>query len=94
MDDRQILQLFWARDEQAIKQTQIKYGALCYSIAYSILRDRLDAEECENDTYIEAWNTIPPHRPSPLSGFLGMLTRRISLDRYRKKHLERLAIKG
>ncbi len=89
MDDRQILQLFQARDEQAIKETQIKYGAFCHSIAYSVLRDRQDAEECVNDTYLEAWNTIPPHCPNPLSGFLGMLTRRISLDRYRRKHAQK-----
>ena len=89
MNDRQILQLFWSRDEQAIRETQTKYGSFCYSIAYSVLRDRQDAEECVNDTYLEAWNSIPPSRPEPLSGFLGMLTRRISLDRYRKKHAQK-----
>lgn len=83
MDDSRIIDLYWCRDEQAISQTKQKYGEYCFSIAYRILSNREDAEECENDTYLDAWNSIPPHRPSKLSVFLGKITRRISIDRYR-----------
>ena len=84
MDDKAILRLFWDRDERAIGETQKKYGGYCYSIARSILHSHEDAEECVADAYLAAWNAIPPHSPNPLSGFLGMLTRRISLDRHRR----------
>ena len=89
MDDRRIVELYWERNECAIEKTKSKYGRYCYAIAYNILNCREDAEECENDTYLEAWNSMPPERPSPLSGFLGMLTRRISLDRWRKKQSQK-----
>lgn len=83
MDDSKIIDLYWCRDEQAINQTKKKYGEYCFSIAYRILNNREDAEECENDTYLDAWNSIPPHKPSKLAIFLGKITRRISIDRYR-----------
>ena len=86
MDDNRIVELYWQRDEDAIKETKDKYGKYCYAIAYNILSDREDAEECENDTYLEAWQSMPPEKPDPLRGFLGMLSRRISLDRWRKRH--------
>ncbi len=89
MDDRRIVELYWERNERAIEETKSKYGRYCYAIAYNILNCREDAEECENDTYLDAWERIPPERPAPLSGFLGMLTRRISLDRWRKQHAQK-----
>ena len=86
MDDNRIIELYWQRNEDAIKETKDKYGKYCYTIAYNILSDREDAEECENDTYLEAWQSMPPEKPDPLRGFLGMLSRRISLDRWRNKN--------
>lgn len=84
MDDRKIVDLYWARSEQAICETQHKYGRYCLSIASNILPFREDAEESVNDTYLTAWNIMPPERPGILSTFLGKLTRRISIDRWRK----------
>ncbi len=83
MDDRGIVELYWQRSERAIAETSEKYGAYLHSIAYQILHDREDAQECVNDTYLDAWNGMPPHRPSILATFLGKLTRRISIDRFR-----------
>ena len=71
MDDLQIIELYWERSEQAISETQVKYDRYCYSISYNILANREDAQECVNDTYTDAWNSMPPHRPSVLSAFLG-----------------------
>ena len=86
MDDNKIVELFFNRDEEAIKKTQEKYGAYCYTIAFNILNDEADSKECENDTYMKAWNLIPPKKPEILSTFLGKLTRNIAIDRYRKAH--------
>ncbi len=83
MDDKSIVELYWQRNEQAISETEKKYGKYCYSIAYSILNNNEDAEESVNDTYNDAWHNIPPHRPSVLSTFLGKITRRISIDKFR-----------
>ena len=83
MDDQKIVALYWQRDEAAIAETQKKYGRFCHAIAYNLLHSHEDAEECENDTYLDAWNTIPPQKPTILSSFLGMITRRRALDRYR-----------
>ncbi|MGN1145257.1 MAG: RNA polymerase sigma factor, partial [Acetatifactor sp.] len=69
MKDSEILDLYWERDEQAIAETQKSYGKYCYSIAYHILRDREDSDECVNDTWFRAWNAIPPKRPSRFSLF-------------------------
>ena len=74
MDDNRIIMLFWQRNEEAITAVQQKYGRYCYSIAYRILSNNEDAEECVNDTYIGAWNAIPPHRQEKLSVFLGKRT--------------------
>lgn len=83
MDDSKIIALYWQRKETAVRETKLKYGRYCYSIAYNILGDRSDAEECENDTYLDAWKRMPPAKPSILSVFLGTITRRIALDKWR-----------
>ena len=81
MDDNRIVELYLLRDETAIRQTAEKYGSRLRSLAYGIVNDRQTAEECENDTYMEAWNTIPPHEPrSYLYAFLARITRHISLN--------------
>mgnify|MGYP003397813329 CR=1 FL=1 len=84
MDDTQIVELYWERKECAIEETATKYGSYCYSIAQNILHNPDDAKECVNDTWLSAWNSMPPHRPSVLSTFLGKLTRRISIDKWRR----------
>lgn len=84
MDDNAILDLYFARAENAVSETAAKYGAYCYAIAYNILSSREDAEESVNDTYLAAWNSIPPKRPDMLSAFLGKITRCISLDRWKR----------
>ncbi len=83
MDDKEILDLYWQRDMAAIQETDRKYGAYCKSIALHILENHEDAEECTNDTYLKAWNSIPPQRPQVLSAYLGKLVRNLSFDRYR-----------
>ena len=85
MDDKAIIDLYWERSENAILKTSVKYGAYCYTIAYNILSNREDSEESVNDTYLAAWNTMPPRRPSLLSAFLGKMTRFISLDRWKQR---------
>ncbi len=82
MEDEKIVALYWDRSEDAIRQTQLKYGRLLHSLSLNILKSGRDAEECVNDTYLGAWNSIPPHRPSLLRAFLCRLTRNISLNRY------------
>ncbi len=82
MDDKAIVDLYWERSETAISETQTKYGKYCRYIAYNILNSAEDAEECENDTYLRAWETIPPKRPDCLRAFLGKICRNLALDRY------------
>lgn len=82
MEDAQIVELYWQRQEQAIHATDQKYGTYCQTIAYNILYNREDAQECVSDTYLAAWKNMPPHRPKILSTFLGKITRRISLTRW------------
>ncbi len=84
MDDKQIVELYWARNESAIFETDRKYGRYCHYIAYRILHNDSDAEEAVNDTYLKIWNTIPPKRPELLKPYVGMLARQISLDAYDK----------
>lgn len=84
MDDRQIIELYWARSETAITETANKYSRYCHSISYNILHNHEDAEECVNDTYLRVWGTIPPQRPNRLSAFLGKITRNLSLNRYER----------
>ena len=86
MRDTEILDLYWAREERAISETQLSYGSYCYSIAWRILYDREDSDECVNDTWLRAWNAIPPKRPNRLAIFLGTITRNLSLDRWKEKH--------
>lgn len=86
MQDSDILNLYWERNEQAITETQKTYGNYCYSIAYHILRDREDSDECVNDTWLRAWNAIPPKRPNRLELFLGTITRNLSFDRWKHKN--------
>lgn len=86
MKDAEIVALYWDRKEDAIAQTQRKYGAYLSKIAYHILSDLEDSKECVNDTYLKAWNSMPPHKPDALSTYLGKITRQRSIDMYRKKH--------
>ena len=83
MEDRQIIDLYWNRSEEAISQTDKKYGPYCYKIAYNIFGSKEDSEESVYDTYMDAWNAMPPNRPTHLACFLGKITRRISIDRWR-----------
>ncbi len=83
MDDHQIVALFWARNEQAIAETARKYGTACQGIARNILQNEQDAEECVNDAYLAAWNTIPPESPDPLRAYLFRIVRNLSTTRYR-----------
>ena len=83
MDDQRIIELYWQRSEDAVTATADKYGSYCRAIALGILSGIRDAEEAVNDTWLAAWNAMPPHRPGILSAFLGKLTRRISIDRWR-----------
>lgn len=80
--DDQIIELFFQRSENAIDETDKKYGAYCRKISMNILGVREDCEEAVNDAYLKAWNSIPPSRPDPLKTFMGLLTRRISINRY------------
>ena len=85
MDDKKIIELFLARNEDAIKHTDDTYGRRLFHLADSIVRNEQDAEESVNDTYLSAWNSIPPQRPQRLSTFLGKLTRNHAIDRWRKR---------
>lgn len=82
MDDNEIIDLFWERSEIAIKESEIKYGKLCKHIAMNILNSNEDAQECINDTYLGAWNAIPPYRPNVLAAFLCRITRNLALKKY------------
>ena len=84
MDDDKIVDLYWERSEKALVKTAAKYGRYCNFIAYNILHNLEDSDECVNDTYIKAWNSMPPHRPNRLSTFLGKITRNLSLNKYEK----------
>lgn len=81
MDDLKIIELYFDRDERAIRETEIKYGKLCYRIAYNVLNNREDSEECVNDTYTGVWNAIPPTRPHNLMAFVCKISRNLSLKR-------------
>lgn len=82
MDDSRIIELFFARSEQAITELSHKYGAVCRRVAENILNDRLDAEECLNDAYLAVWNAIPPQRPDPLLSYVCRIVRNQALKRY------------
>lgn len=82
MDDESIIDLYWERSESAIHETDLKYGRFCTSVAVNILKNQEDAMECTNDSYLAAWNSMPPQRPSRLRAFLGRIVRNIAFDRY------------
>lgn len=82
MDDKRIVELFFQRDERALTEMRQKYSRYLHRVAHNILQNEQDAEECVSDTYLRAWNAIPPHHPSRLAVFLGKITRRLALDRY------------
>ena len=86
MDDNKIIELYNQRNEKAIAATADKYGKYCYSIARNILSDRLDCEECVNDTYLVTWNSIPPKQPNYLKLFLAKITRNLSFNIYNRKN--------
>lgn len=89
MEDVEIVGLYWARNQQAIVESQQKYGSLCGGIAMNILHDWQDAEECVNDTWGRAWENIPPQRPSALGAYLGRIARNLSLNRWRRRRAEK-----
>ena len=89
MEDTGIIDLYWARDERAVEETERKYGSHCRAISYRILKNRQDVEECVNDTYVKAWNVMPPQRPFALGAFLGKIVRNLSLNYYRTSHAQR-----
>ena len=84
LGDDGIIALYFARDEKAIEETDFKYRKYLFSVVYNVLRDRLDCEECLNDTYLGAWNAIPPSRPKALKAFLTVIARRVAIKRYHR----------
>ena len=86
MKDQDIVNLYWDRNEDAIHQTQMKYGAYLAKVSYNILADFEDSKECVNDTYLAAWNSMPTNRPNNLTTYLGKITRQITIDLYRRKN--------
>ena len=86
MEDREIVQLYWARDERAIAESEHKYGAFCRGVALRVLENVEDSEECVSDTWLRSWNVIPPQRPTLLGAFLARITRNLALDRWRREH--------
>ena len=84
LGDDGIIALYFARDEKAIEETDFKYRKYLFSVVYNVLRDRLDCEECLNDTYLGAWNAIPPSRPKVLKAFLTVIARRVAIKRYHR----------
>lgn len=89
MNDEQIVELYWARSETAIAETEKKYGHYCHYIAYQILYNDEDAKEVVNDTYLKTWNTIPPQRPDSLRPYVGMISRQLALDVYKEQHAQK-----
>ena len=85
MDDTKIIELFFQRDQQAIRELDAKYGKACHSLSFNIVNNRQDAEECVNDAYLGAWNAIPPAKPDPLLTYLCKMVRNISLNAYYKR---------
>ena len=84
-DDEQIIDMYWHRDPGAIQQTESKYGPLLWSVAYNILCDAQDCEECQNDTYLRVWNAIPSTRPASFAGYVVQVVKRIAINRYKEK---------
>ena len=89
MEDSQIIELYWQRNTDAITKTNSKYGAYCFTIANNILHSKEDSEECVNDTWLRAWNAIPPQKPGKLQIFLAKITRNLSFNRYNARMAEK-----
>ena len=89
MEDSQIIDLYWGRDQRAITETDLKYGKYCHAIAFNVLSIIEDAEECVNDTYIQAWNSMPPNRPTMLKAWLGKVVRNIAINLWDKNHAQK-----
>ena len=89
MEDSRIVELYWQRSESAITETQRKYGGFCHAIALRILSDRQDAEECVNDTWLRAWNAMPPQRPVLLRPWLGKVVRNLAINRWEKNRAQK-----
>lgn len=89
MDDSTIVDLYWQRDERALSETAAKYGPYCMKISMNILKDLQESEENVNDTYLHAWNAMPPDRPAGLSSFLGRIARNLALNRYKAGHAQK-----
>ena len=89
MNDEQIIELYWQRNEIAIQATKTKYGSYCYTIANNILGSSEDADECVNDTWLRAWNSIPPQRPARLRMFLAKITRNLSFNKFKAKRAKK-----
>ena len=85
MEDMQIIELYFARNQDAVKETEKEYGMYCFRIADNILHNQQDAEECVSDTWLRAWHSIPPNRPARLKLFLGKITRNLAFDKYRQE---------
>lgn len=84
MRDEQIVELYWRREERAVEETDRKYGPYCHTVAYNILHNHEDSEECVSDTWLRSWNAMPPHRPAKLQLFLAKITRNLAFDRFKR----------
>ena len=89
IEDEKIIEMFWVRSEQGIRELDIKYGKICHKLSYNIVNSRQDAEECVNDAYLGAWNAIPPATPSPFLAYICKIVRNISLKIYYRKEAAR-----
>lgn len=89
MDDQQIIELFWSRNEAAIRETNKKYGRLLHSIAWNILSNHEDCEECVSDAYCRAWSSIPPQKPRSLAAYMGRIVRNLSINRWHENHAQK-----
>jgi RNA polymerase sigma-70 factor (ECF subfamily) len=89
MEDLQIIELYWSRNEEAIQETNTKYGRFLHSIALNILSNQQDSEECVSDTYCKAWNVIPPQKPNSLAAYLGRIVRNLSINRWHEKRAQK-----
>ena len=89
MEDERIVQMYWDRCDRAITCSQEKYGSFCFGLSYGILENREDSEECVNDTWLRAWNSIPPQRPQLLAMYFAKIVRRLSFDRWRAEHAQK-----
>ena len=89
IDDEKIIEMFFIRSEQGIRELDVKYGKICHNLSYNIVNSRQDAEECVNDAYLGVWNTIPPTRPNPLLSYIVKIVRNLSLKSYWRKEADK-----